>query len=32
VRVSEEVEHGGLDLAEHAETAYSTGSASLAGH
>jgi Amt family ammonium transporter len=32
VRVSEEVEHSGLDLAEHAETAYSTGSASLAGH
>ncbi len=32
VRVSEEVEHNGLDLAEHAETAYSTGSASLAGH
>jgi Amt family ammonium transporter len=32
VRVTEEVEYGGLDLAEHAETAYSTGSASLAGH
>jgi Amt family ammonium transporter len=32
VRVSEEVENSGLDLAEHAETAYSTGSASLAGH
>jgi Amt family ammonium transporter len=32
VRVSEETEHTGLDLAEHAETAYSTGSASLAGH
>ena len=32
VRVSEEVEHSGLDLAEHAETAYSTGSASMAGH
>ena len=32
VRVSEETEHSGLDLAEHAETAYSTGSASLAGH
>jgi ammonium transporter, Amt family len=32
VRVSEETEHNGLDLAEHAETAYSTGSASLAGH
>jgi Amt family ammonium transporter len=30
VRVSEETEHNGLDLAEHAETAYSTGSASLA--
>jgi ammonium transporter, Amt family len=32
VRVSEETEHDGLDLAEHAETAYSTGSASLSGH
>ncbi len=32
VRVPEDVELGGLDLAEHAETAYSTGSASLAGH
>jgi Amt family ammonium transporter len=32
VRVSEETEHNGLDLAEHAETAYSTGSASLSGH
>ncbi len=32
VRVSPEVEDGGLDLPEHAETAYSTGSASLAGH
>jgi Amt family ammonium transporter len=32
VRVSEEVENSGLDLAEHAETAYSTGSASMAGH
>jgi len=32
VRVSEETEHNGLDLAEHAETAYSTGTASLAGH
>ena len=32
VRVSEDVEANGLDLAEHAETAYSSGSASLAGH
>jgi len=32
VRVSEETENSGLDLAEHAETAYSTGSASLSGH
>lgn len=32
VRVSEDAEHSGLDLAEHAETAYSTGSASLSGH
>jgi Amt family ammonium transporter len=32
VRVSEETERSGLDLAEHAETAYSTGSASLSGH
>ncbi len=32
VRVSEEVETSGLDLAEHAETAYSTGSATMAGH
>jgi Amt family ammonium transporter len=32
VRVSDEVENNGLDLPEHAETAYSTGSASLAGH
>jgi Amt family ammonium transporter len=32
VRVSEEVEETGLDHAEHAETAYSSGSASLAGH
>jgi Amt family ammonium transporter len=32
VRVSEETEATGLDLAEHAETAYSTGTASLAGH
>jgi Amt family ammonium transporter len=32
VRVSEDVENSGLDLAEHAETAYSTGTASLAGH
>ncbi len=32
VRVSEETEHNGLDLVEHAETAYSTGSASLSGH
>jgi Amt family ammonium transporter len=31
VRVSEDVEDGGLDLPEHAETAYSTGSFSLAG-
>ncbi|HEU4318636.1 MAG TPA: ammonium transporter [Acidimicrobiia bacterium] len=31
VRVSEDVEATGLDLAEHAETAYSSGSASLAG-
>jgi Amt family ammonium transporter len=31
VRVAEEVEYGGLDQAEHAETAYSSGSASLAG-
>ena len=30
VRVDEEVENTGLDLAEHAETAYSTGSASVA--
>ncbi|HLT15297.1 MAG TPA: ammonium transporter [Acidimicrobiales bacterium] len=32
VRVSEDVETSGLDLAEHAETAYSTATASLAGH
>ncbi|MGH3667990.1 MAG: ammonium transporter, partial [Acidimicrobiia bacterium] len=32
VRVSEDIETSGLDLAEHAETAYSTGSATLAGH
>jgi len=32
VRVSEDIEATGLDLAEHAETAYSTGTASLAGH
>ena len=32
VRVSEEIETSGLDLAEHAETAYSTGSATMAGH
>ncbi|HEX4866504.1 MAG TPA: ammonium transporter [Acidimicrobiales bacterium] len=32
VRVSEDVEYSGLDLAEHAETAYSTGTASLTGH
>ena len=32
VRVTEEVEDSGLDLAEHAETAYSSGSATLAGH
>jgi len=32
VRVSEETETSGLDLAEHAETAYSTGTATLAGH
>jgi Amt family ammonium transporter len=32
VRVVEEVEDSGLDLAEHAETAYSSGSATLAGH
>ncbi len=31
VRVSDDVETSGLDLAEHAETAYSTGSVSLAG-
>ena len=31
VRVSEEVEDGGLDLPEHAETAYSTGRVSLTG-
>jgi Amt family ammonium transporter len=29
VRVSDEVETTGLDLVEHAETAYSTGSASV---
>ena len=32
VRVSEGVEDSGLDLAEHAETAYSSGSATMAGH
>jgi ammonium transporter, Amt family len=32
VRVSEDIETSGLDLAEHAETAYSTGSATMAGH
>jgi ammonium transporter, Amt family len=32
VRVSEDIETSGLDLAEHAETAYSSGSATLAGH
>ena len=32
VRVDEEVEDSGLDLAEHAETAYSSGSATVAGH
>ncbi|MGH8948163.1 MAG: ammonium transporter, partial [Acidimicrobiia bacterium] len=32
VRVSDDVQDSGLDLAEHAEAAYSTGSASLAGH
>jgi Amt family ammonium transporter len=32
VRVAEEVEDSGLDLAEHAEAAYSSGSATLAGH
>ena len=32
VRVTEEVEDGGLDLPEHAETAYSSGSASLTGN
>src|SRR5690606_36662297 len=32
VRVSEETELSGLDLAEHAETAYSTGPATMAGH
>jgi len=32
VRVSEEVETSGLDLAEHSEAAYSSGSATLAGH
>ena len=32
VRVSDEVENSGLVLAEHAETAYSSGSATLAGH
>jgi Amt family ammonium transporter len=32
VRVSEDVEDSGLDLAEHAEAAYSSGSATLAGH
>jgi ammonium transporter, Amt family len=32
VRVSEDIETSGLDLAEHAETAYSTASATLAGH
>jgi Amt family ammonium transporter len=32
VRVSEDVEDSGLDLAEHAETAYSSGSATMAGH
>jgi Amt family ammonium transporter len=31
VRVSEEIEDGGLDLPEHAETAYSTGRVSLTG-
>ena len=31
VRVSEDVEVGGLDLPEHAETAYSSGSFSMAG-
>jgi ammonium transporter, Amt family len=32
IRVSEEVEENGLDLAEHAETAYSTASAFMARH
>jgi Amt family ammonium transporter len=32
VRVTEGVEDSGVDLAEHAETAYSSGSATLAGH
>lgn len=32
IRVAEGVEDRGLDLAEHAETAYSSGSATLAGH
>ena len=32
VRVSEDVEDSGLDLFEHAETAYSSGSATMAGH
>ena len=32
VRVSEQVEYSGLDQAEHAETAYSSGSVSLVGH
>jgi Amt family ammonium transporter len=32
VRVDGGVEDSGLDLAEHAETAYSSGSATLAGH
>jgi Amt family ammonium transporter len=32
VRVDEVVEDSGLDLAEHAETAYSSGSATVAGH
>lgn len=32
LRVDEKVEDSGLDLAEHAETAYSSGSATLAGH
>ena len=31
VRVSEDIEDGGLDLPEHAETAYSTGRVSLTG-